>query len=106
MSKRSCGGWRSMRSVVVAHNQAMDTNYIAMGRGFVYLAVVFDWFSRRVLSWRVSITMDAAFCIETLDDALARQGKPDILNTDQVSQFTGRPSLACSPATALRSACT
>ena len=48
-----------------------------------------DWFSRRVLSWRVSITMEAAFCIETLEDALARFGKPDIFNTDQGSQFTG-----------------
>ena len=48
-----------------------------------------DWFSRRVLSWRVSITMEAAFCIETLEDALALFGKPDIFNTDQGSQFTG-----------------
>jgi putative transposase len=60
-----------------------------MARGFVYLAVVLDWFSRRVLSWRVSITMEAAFCVETLEDALARHGKPDIFNTDQGSQFTG-----------------
>ncbi len=59
------------------------------GAGFVYLAVVLDWFSRRVLSWRLSITMEAAFCIETLDDALARHGKPEICNTDQGSQFTG-----------------
>jgi putative transposase len=68
---------------------AMDITYIPMARGFVYLAVVLDWFSRRVLSWRVSITMDAAFCVETLEDALARHGKPDIFNTDQGSQFTG-----------------
>jgi putative transposase len=60
-----------------------------MARGFVYLAVVLDWFSRRVLSWRLSITMDAVFCVETLEDALARHGKPDIFNTDQGSQFTG-----------------
>jgi transposase InsO family protein len=53
------------------------------------LAVVLDWFSRRVLSWRVSITMEAAFCVETLEDALAHHGKPDIFNTDQGSQFTG-----------------
>ena len=53
------------------------------------LAVVLDWFSRRVLSWRVSITMEAAFCVETLEDALARHSKPDIFNTDQGSQFTG-----------------
>src|SRR5205823_12314181 len=68
---------------------AMDITYIAMARGFVYLAVVLDWFSRRVLSWRVSITMEAAFCIETLQDALAKHGKPEIFNTDQGSQFTG-----------------
>ena len=67
---------------------AMDITYIPMARGFVYLAVVLDWFSRRVLSWRLSITMEAAFCVETLEDALARHGKPDIFNTDQGSQFT------------------
>src|SRR5437868_9716797 len=49
-----------------------------------------DWFSRRVLSWRVSITMEAAFCVATLQDAMARHGKPDIFNTDQGSQFTGQ----------------
>ena len=68
---------------------AMDITYIPMARGFVYLAVVLDWFSRRVLSWGVSITMEAAFCVETLEDAVARHGKPDIFNTDQGSQFTG-----------------
>jgi putative transposase len=68
---------------------AMDITYIPMARGFVYLAVVLDWFSRRVLSWRVSITMEAAFCIEALEDALARHGRPGIFNTDQGSQFTG-----------------
>jgi len=68
---------------------AMDITYIPMERGFVYLAVVLDWFSRRVLSWRVSITMEAAFCVETLEDALARHGRPEIFNTDQGSQFTG-----------------
>ena len=68
---------------------AMDFTYISMAHGFVYLAVVLDWFSRRVLSWRVSITMEAAFCVETLEDAMARHGKPEIFNTDQGSQFTG-----------------
>jgi putative transposase len=68
---------------------AMDITYIPMARGFVYLAVVLDWFSRRVLAWRLSITMEAAFCVETLEDALARHGKPAIFNTDQGSQFTG-----------------
>jgi putative transposase len=71
---------------------AMDITYIRMARGFVYLAVVLDWFSRRVLSWRVSITMEAAFCIETLEEALAKHGKPAIFNTDQGSQFTGAAS--------------
>src|SRR6516165_2273973 len=68
---------------------AMDITYIPMAHGFVYLAVVLDWFSRRVLSWRLSITMEAAFCVGTLEDALARHGKPEIFNTDQGSQFTG-----------------
>jgi putative transposase len=76
---------------IVRPNQvwAMDITYIPMARGFVYLAVVLDWFSRRVLSWGVSIAMEAAFCVETLEDAVARHGKPDIFNTDQGSQFTG-----------------
>jgi putative transposase len=81
-----------LRGIEIARpNQvwAMDITYIPMTRGFVYLAVVLDWFSRRVLSWRLSITMDAAFCVETLEDALAHHGKPDIFNTDQGSQFTG-----------------
>ena len=71
------------------YRRPMDITYIPMARCFVYLAVVLDWFSRRVLAWRVSITMEAAFCIETLEDALTRHGKPDIFNTDQGSQFTG-----------------
>ena len=68
---------------------AMDLTYIPMKRGFVYLAAVIDWFSRRVLAWRLSITMEAAFCVETLEEALARHGRPEIFNTDQGSQFTG-----------------
>ena len=68
---------------------AMDITYIPMARGFVYLTVVLDWFSRRVLSWRLSITMEAAFCIEAVEDALVRHGMPEIVNTDQGSQFTG-----------------
>jgi putative transposase len=67
---------------------AMDITYIPMARGFVYLAAVVDWFSRRVLSWRLSITLEAAFCIEALEEALARYGRPEIFNTDQGSQFT------------------
>ena len=68
----------------------MDITYIPVARGFVYLAVVLDWFSRRVLSWRLSITMEAAFCVETLEDAFGRYAKPDVFNTDQGSQFTGQ----------------
>ena len=68
---------------------AMDITYIPMARGFVYLAAVVDWFSRRVLAWRLSITMEAVFCIEALEEALARHGRPEIFNTDQGSQFTG-----------------
>jgi putative transposase len=67
---------------------AMDITYIPMARGFVYLAAVIDWFSRRVLAWRLSITMEAAFCVEALEEALARYGRPEIFNTDQGSQFT------------------
>lgn len=67
---------------------AMDITYIPMARGFVYLAAVIDWFSRKILAWRLSITLDADFCIEAVEDALARHRTPDIFNTDQGSQFT------------------
>ncbi len=67
---------------------AMDITYIPMVRGFVYLAAVLDWFSRRVLAWRLSITMETDFCLEAVDEALARHGAPAIFNTDQGSQFT------------------
>jgi len=67
---------------------AMDITYIPMARGFVYLAAVVDWFTRRVLSWRLSITMEVAFCIEAVEEALTKYGKPEIFNTDQGSQFT------------------
>ena len=71
------------------HVWAMDITYIPMARGFVYLAAVVDWFSRRVLAWRLSITMEAGFCVEALEEALAKHGRPEIFNTDQGSQFTG-----------------
>ena len=61
---------------------AMDITYIPMARGFVYLAAVIDWFSRRVLAWRLSITLEAAFCIEAVEEAIARYGCPEIFNTD------------------------
>ena len=80
-----------LRGLKVDHpNQvwAMDITYIPMARGFVYLAAVVDWFSRRVLAWRLSITMEADFCVETLEEALAKYGRPEMFNTDQGSQFT------------------
>lgn len=67
---------------------AMDITYIPMKRGYVYLAAVVDWFTRRVLSWRLSITLETAFCIEAVKEAMVKYGKPDIFNTDQGSQFT------------------
>jgi len=67
---------------------AMDITYIPMARGFVYLAAVVDWFSRRVLAWRLSITMEVDFCLDAVEEALARHGRPEIFNTDQGSQFT------------------
>src|SRR5271170_4857459 len=65
-----------------------DITYIPMARGFVYLVAVMDWFSRRVLAWRVSISLDTSFCVEALQAALERYGQPDIFNTDQGVQFT------------------
>lgn len=75
---------------IVRPNQvwATDISYIPMARGFVYLVAIVDWFSRKVLAHRVSITMEADFCVEALEEALARYGKPEIFNTDQGSQFT------------------
>jgi len=70
------------------HVWAMDISYIPMARGFVYLAAVIDWHSRRVLAWRLSISMDTAFCTEAVEEAIAKYGKPEIFNTDQGSQFT------------------
>ena len=70
------------------HVWAMDITYVPMARGFVYLAAVMDWASRRVLAWRVSISMNTEFCIEALQEALARYGTPEVFNTDQGSQFT------------------
>ena len=75
---------------VVRPNQvwAMGITYNPMARGFVYLAAVVDWFIRRALSWRLSITLEVDFCIAAVEEALARHGPPDIFNTDQGSQFT------------------
>jgi putative transposase len=70
------------------HVWATDITYIPMAHGFAYLVAIIDWYSRRVLSWRLSNTLDTGFCIEALKEALSRFGKPDIFNTDQGSQFT------------------
>ena len=70
------------------HVWSTDITYIPMAQGFVYLVAVIDWFSRKVLSWRLSNTMDTSFCIEALEEAIARYGRPEIFNTDQGSQFT------------------
>lgn len=72
------------------HVWAMDITYVPMARGVVYLAVVMDWASRRALSWRVSTTLDSAFCIDAVEEALRRYGQPEIFHTDQGSQFTSR----------------
>ena len=70
------------------HVWAMDITYIPMARGFVYLAAVVDWSTRRVLAWRLSITMEVDFCLEAVEEALAKYPGPEIFNTDQGSQFT------------------
>ena len=67
---------------------ATDITYVPMAKGFMYLVAILDWHSRRVLSWRVSNTLDTGFCIEALEEALQRHGAPAIFNTDQGSQFT------------------
>jgi putative transposase len=67
---------------------AADITFIPIGRGFLYLVAIIDWASRAVLSWRLSNTMDASFCVAALEEALARFGRPEIFNTDQGSQFT------------------
>ena len=68
---------------------ATDITYIAMAKGFIYLTVIMDWYSRKVLSWRLSNSMDSAFCVDALEQALHHYGKPDIMNSDQGVQFTG-----------------
>jgi len=65
-----------------------DITYLPMRRGFLYLVAIMDWYSRKVLAWRLSNTMEADFCIAALEEALSRHGRPDIFNTDQGSQFT------------------
>ena len=70
------------------HVWAADITYLPMARGFLYLVAIMDWHSRRVLAWRLSNTMTSDFCVEALEEALARYGTPQVFNTDQGSQFT------------------
>ena len=84
------------------HVWCADITYIPMERGFLYLVAIMDWYSRKVLAWRVSNSMDSAPCIEALEEAMARYGKPEIFNTDQGSQFTGHDWIACLKAAKIR----
>jgi putative transposase len=83
---------------------AMDSTYIPMRRGFVYLSAVLDWIARRELVWRLSNSLTADPCVDALEEATLKYGSPEIMSTDQGSQFTTRPSLACYRDTAFRSA--
>ena len=74
---------------------AMDITYLPMKRGFVYLVVVLDWATRRILSFRLSNTLTADFCVEAVEEAIARHGIPEIFNTDQGSQFTSNEFVTC-----------
>jgi transposase InsO family protein len=80
-----------LRGLAITHSNqfwSSDISYIPMAHGFAYLTAMIDWFSRRVLAWKLSVTMDTSFCIEALDEALSKHGKPEIFNTDQGSHFT------------------
>lgn len=79
---------RHLAITQVNHVWAMDVTYVPMAKGFVYLVAVVDWAARRVLAWRVSITMDVQFCLDAVEEAIERYGRPEIMNTDQGSQFT------------------
>jgi transposase InsO family protein len=83
-----------------------DVCYIPMARGFLYLVAIMDWFSRYVLSWRLSVSLHADFCVDALEAALAHHGTPEIFNTDQGAQFPARPSPACCRGPGSRSAWT
>ena len=78
------------RMSVTRPNQvwASDITYLPMRRGFLYLVVIIDWYTRKVLSWRISNTLEANFCVDALNEAMAKYGPPEIMNTDQGSQFT------------------
>lgn len=80
-----------LRGVIISRRDQVwstDITYIRLAHGFAYLVVVIDWYSRRVLSWRISNSMDTEFCVNCLEEALRRYGKPEIFNSDQGSQFT------------------
>ena len=79
---------RGLEITKANHVWAADITYLPMARGFCYLVAIMDWASRKVLAWRLSNTLDASFCVEALQEALARYGTPEIFNTDQGSQFT------------------
>ena len=81
---------RNVKVDHINHVWAADITYIPMAHGYAYLVAVIDWYSRRVLAWRLSNTLETTFCVEALQEALRRYGKPEIFNTDQGSQFTGR----------------
>ena len=78
------------KAVIERPNQVWcaDITYISMRRGFLYLVAIMDWYSRKVLAWRISNSMDAAFCVEALKDALAKHGTPEIFNTDSHMMVT------------------
>lgn len=79
---------RDVKITYVDQVWSTDITYIPMAKGFIYVVAIIDWFSRKVLSWRQSNTMDVHFCLDALNEALQRFGKPEIFNTDQGSQFT------------------
>jgi putative transposase len=79
---------RGLEITKANHVWAADITYLPMARGFCYLVAIMDWASRKVLSWRLSNTLDASFCVEALQEALQKYGTPEIFNTDQGSQFT------------------
>jgi putative transposase len=89
---------------IVRSNQvwACDITYIPMRRGFVYLIAVLDWYSRRVLSWRLSNTLTTDFCLEAVEEAIERYGRPEIFNTDQGSQFTSSEFIGLLKANGIR----
>jgi len=81
---------RNLKITRVNQVWAADITYIPMAHGFAYLVSIIDWYSRRVLSWRLSNTLETAFCVEALHEALSRFGRPEIFNTDQGRQFTDK----------------